>query len=663
LIRVWTPGCSTGEEAYSIAILLQERMETLKQGFKVQVFATDIDLQAIEQARAGVYPASVTADVSPERLARFFAREPDGGDCRIHKGIRDLLVFSEQDVIKDPPFSKLDLISCRNLLIYMGGELQEKLIPLFHYALNPGGFLFLGTSETVGESVDLFATLDRKSKLYQRKENVPGARRPGMGKGLRPLVRPALTEDGAVPRPSGKAPSERMVPLRELTERALLQQYAPAGALITERGDILYLHGRTGQYLEPAPGEAGVNILKMAREGLRRALTTALHKAVAHKEPVRHPGLRVKTNGDFATVHLTVRPVAAGPDAEPALFLVILEEAPASDPIQPEKAAAVDSGEATDADPRIAALKQELRAKEEYLQTTNEELETSTEELKCSNEELETSKEELQSVNEELTTVNAELQQKVAGLSRANSDMNNLIAGTGIGTIFVDPHLRILRFTPAITQVMNLILTDVGRPVGHIVSNLAGYDRLAADVQAVLDSLVPKEVEVQTNAGGWFLLHIRPYRTLENEIEGAVITFVDVTEMKRLQEALLRQANVLRRLAVVAHDAYDAVAVQDLKGRVLAWNPRAERIYGWSEAEAMAMNIRDLIPEGLREEALAMVRQLSRAEVLKPYRTQRVAKDGRIVEVWLTATSLVNEAGEVYAIATTEREWKSAIRN
>jgi PAS domain S-box-containing protein len=243
-----------------------------------------------------------------------------------------------------------------------------------------------------------------------------------------------------------------------------------------------------------------------------------------------------------------------------------------------------------------------------------------------------------------------------------NSDMNNLMASTGIGTIFVDCHLRILRFTPAITQVINLILTDVGRPVDHIVSNLAGYDRLVADVQAVLDSLVPKEVEVQTKAGGWFLLRIRPYRTLENAIEGAVITFVDVTEMKRLQEAL-REANALLRLAVVMHDAYDAITVQDMEGRVLAWNPRAERIYGWSEAEAMAMNIRDLIPEGLREEALAMVRQLSRAEVLKPYRTQRVAKDGRIVEVWLTATSLVNEAGEVYAIATTEREWKSAIRN
>jgi two-component system CheB/CheR fusion protein len=412
---------------------------------------------------------------------------------------------------------------------------------------------------------------------------------------------------------------------------------------------------------------------------LRPDLTTALHKAVALKAPVRHPGLRIKTNGDFTIVNLTVQPVPTGSDSDASakLFLVVFEDAPTPSPQLSETAAVMGAGGeatefATDVDARVATLKQELQAKEEYLQATNEELATSNEELKSANEEmqsvneelqstneeLETSKEELQSVNEELGTVNTELQNKVADLSRSNNDMNNLLAGTGIGTIFVDHQLRIQRFTPTVTQVINLILTDVGRPVSHIVSNLVGYDRLAADVRDVLDSLVPKEVEVQTQTGTWYLLRIRPYRTLENVIEGAVITFTEITEIKRAQAAL-RESENLRRLAVVVRDAHDAIAVQDLEGRILAWNPGAERMYGWSEAEALAMNIRDLIPESRREETLAMLRKLSRAEVMEPYRMPRIAKDGRIVEVWLTATALVNDSGGVYAIATTERKVQS----
>ena len=677
VIRAWSPGCSTGEEAYSIAILLAERIEALKRSYMVQVFATDIDNQAIATARTGLYPASIAADITPERLARFFTAEPDGSAYRIHKGIRDMLVFSEQNVIKDPPFSKLDLISCRNLLIYLGGELQKKLIPLFHYALNPGGILFLGTSETVGEYGDLFTVQDRKLKLYQRKDDIHSAQRAALGRFLPPLT----AIDATLPRAAGKSAFPVKLPLRELTEQALLQQAVPAGALVNSHGDILYLHGRTGLYLEPTPGEAGVNnILKMAREGLRHDLTTALHKATRAKDIVRHPGLRVKTNGDFTMVNLTIRPVATGPaaTAEPPLYLVILEEAPVMqngqpfDPDQPQIAdvnaiAGADSPDSEEG-ARIAALNQELRAKEEYLQSTQEELETSNEELKSSNEEmqsvneelqstneeLETSKEELQSVNEELSTVNNELQTKLTDLSRANNDMNNLLAGTGIGTVFVDHHLRILRFTPTASSLINLILSDIGRPVGHIVSNLVGYDRLVVDVQAVLNTLIPKEVDVQTVEGKWYTMRIQPYRTLDNVIEGAVITFVDITEMKKVQDAL-HKANDLLRLAVVVRDSRDAITVQDMEGRILAWNPGATKMYGWSEAEALTMNVRDLIPEGLREEALAKVHQLSVAEILEPYHTQRTAKNGTVVQTWMTATALIDEAGRVYAIATTER--------
>ncbi len=683
-IRVWSPGCSTGEEAYSLAILLQERMEALKQTFKVQVFATDIDARAINAARAGVYSSGITADVTPERLARFFTHDPEAGVYRIQKGIRDLLVLSEQDMIKDPPFSKLDLISCRNLLIYMGAPLQKKIIPIFHYALNAGGALFLGTSETVGEFVDLFAPLDHKWKLYQRKGEARDADHPALGRFI-----PPLTADGAAPGPAKAARHEaRKSPLRELAEQALIKEYTPASVVVNERGDILYIYGRTGKYLEPAPGDTGMNITKMAREGLRRELATALHKAAARKETAHYPGLRVKTNGDFINVHLTVRPLTAGP-FDPAtgsgqvgdnvlpeataagLFLVSFEDAP-EEKVRSKQTEGTGEGIidlAADSDARLAALEQELRAKEERLQSTIEEMETSSEELKSSNEEmqsvneelqstneeLETSKEELQSINEELGTVNAELQQKVTELSRANSDMNNLLAGTGVGTVFVDHQMRIRRFTPTATQLINLIQADVGRPVNHLVSNLAGYESLVEDTQEVLNTLIPKELEVQTRAGNWYLMRIRPYRTLENVIEGAVLTFFDVTEMKKAREAL-QETEEVRRLAVVVRDAHDAVTVQDLDGRILAWNPAAERMYGWSEAEALAMNIRDLIPESQREEALAVAQQLARSEVLAPYRVQRIAKDGRIVEVWLTATALVKESGEIYAIATTERE-------
>jgi two-component system CheB/CheR fusion protein len=453
-----------------------------------------------------------------------------------------------------------------------------------------------------------------------------------------------------------------------------LQNLAPIGALINGNGDILYLHGRTGMYLEPATGEVrGYNILEMAREGLRQNLTTALQQAAAGKEIVSCTGLRVETNGDFATVNLTIHPVFTGLTATPEapLYLVILEEVASSAPEQTKKIdedANNDPPTALNANVRIAALRQELRAKEEYLQSANEELESSNEELKSineemqsvneelqsTNEELETSKEELQSINEELATVNSELQTKVTDLLRANNDMNNLLAGTGIATVFVDHGLRILRFTPTATQIINLINSDVGRPVGHTVTNLVGYDRLVADVQAVLNTLVPHEVEVQNSEGKWYTMRILPYRTLDNVIEGAVLTFVDITAVKKMQEAL-RKTNALNRLAVVVRDAQDGMTVQDLDGDITAWNPAAVKMYGWSEQEALAMNIRELIPESLQEESLKKFAQLSRAGSLKPYRTQRIAKGGAVVEIWMTASALVNEAGEMYAMATTER--------
>ncbi len=681
-VRVWSVGCSSGEEAYSIAMLLQERMETLKQTYSLQVFATDIDRQAIATARAGVYPASIAADLTAERLARFFTFEPDSNSYRINKIIRDMMIFSAQDIVKDPPFSKIDLVGCRNLLIYMDSDLQKKIIPLFHYALNPGGFLFLGTSETEGEFGFLFAPLDRKAKLFRRKDDVSGARRTALAQ----FIQTPFSADIVPPHPCFKAVPRPQMPLRELTEQTLLQQVGQAAALVTGKGDILYLHGRTGMYLEPAPGEAGIsNVLKMAREGLRRGLATSLRKAVATKEVVHCPDLNVKTNGHYTRVNLTIRPTVAdaGRTGEQSLYLAILEEAALEH--SGHEYLPADSEQQIISDAHIEVLEQELRDREddllaanqgleasnEELKSANEELQSVNEELQSSNEELVTSQEELQSTNEELFTVNNELQISVAELSRSNNDMNNLLAGTGVGTIFVDHQLNIVRFTPQVTALINLIPGDVGRPVGLFVSNLVGYDRMSADITSVLDTLVAKEVIVQSTAKNWYTMRILPYRTLSNVIEGAVITFVDITELKKAHvditelqrvqlelqqnEARLQLALDQSRLAAVVKDAHDAIILQDLDGRIRAWNPAATRMYGWSEAEALQRNIHELLPEAEVEIYDQQLQQLLNKDELQAYRTRRIAKDGSSVAIWLTATALVNESGQVYAIATTER--------
>lgn len=602
VIRVWVPGCSTGEEAYSIAILLQEHIDKLKQSYKVQIFATDIDSKAIAIARGGYYPASIAADITPERLSRFFKSDAETRTYRIHKNIRDMLVFSEQDLIKDPPFSKLDLLSCRNLMIYMGSELQKKLIPLFHYTLNPVGFLLLGTSETIGEYTDLFTTLDRKMKLYQSKENYSVKQRGVLGKFMPPMS--GVSATGEV-HATVKSATAIKVPLRELTEQTLLQKVTPCGALVNSRGDILYLHGRTGHYLELSPGETGVNnIVKMAREGLRENLTIALRKAVAGNETVNCPALRVKTNGEFTTINLSIFPIVREAEtvSEPPLYLIVFSEIPGgSSELTKDGAKEKKQGRkkdiSSDSETRIAALMKELQAKEEYLHTTNEELETTNEELKSSNEEmqsvneelqstneeLETSKEELQSVNEELSTVNAELHAKVADLSRINNDMNNLIAGTGIATVFVDHQQRILRYTPAATHIINLIQTDAGRPIGHIVSNLLGYNNLSRDVQVVLETLIPKELDVQAKDGSWYTMRIIPYRTMDNVIEGAVINFVNITESKKIEDDLIMSET---RYRLLFESAKDGILILDAEtGMIVDVNPSLTELLGYSEEE------------------------------------------------------------------------------
>ncbi len=560
VVRIWSLGCSTGEEPYSIGMLVAEAMERQQRACKVQIFATDLNGRAISVARAGIYPVSIDRELSPARLSRFFTRERGTDAYRVTKCLRDMMVFSEHDVIRDPPFSRLDLIVCRNLLIYFDGDLQKRLVPLFHYALKPGGTLFLGPSESVGENGELFSVVDRRAKLFERREGPRSSRPSYPAAALLAVTRLQAT---TFPREE-KRDAPMKTSLRERAEQALLR-IAPASALVNAQGDIRYLHGRTGDFLEPAPGESGVNnILEMAREGLRPALEAALLAAATGQDaPVVH-SLPFQSNGRSSTVHLTVRPLEPpGVDATGVpLYLVVFEAADdlqrgGLDPSEAASAGPVDT--ATGAGSQLKHLRRALHVRDEHLKSMSKALERSSEELRSSNdemqavneelqstnEELETSKEELQAVNEELTTVNTELQIKVADLSRANNDMNNLLAGTGIGTLFLDHDLRILRFTPATSTIIHLIPSDVGRPIGHIATNLVGYDRLVPDVRAVLDTLENFETDVQTAQQRWYTMRIQPYRTLDYVIEGAVITFVDITEVRLAREAL-RQATAQR---------------------------------------------------------------------------------------------------------------------
>lgn len=585
-IRIWVAGCSTGEEAYSLSMLFYEELEATKQALKVQIFATDIDDHAIEKARAGIYPDGISADVSPEKLQRFFTRED--GHFVVKKNIRELIVFATQNVVEDPPFSKVDMISCRNLLIYLDSDVQKKILPLFHYALNRNGFLFLGNSETVGEFGDSFVTIDRKWKLFQRSGSISKAReamnlnKPSTKSSRTPL-QIDLSNDRHVSNLS----------LRQLAQAELLSRHSPVCILINKQCEILYIHGHTGQYLEPAMGETTANILKMARNGLRIELTTAIRKAITDNIPVQANGLLIEDGSKTCYINLTVKPITE-PTVIPDILIIIIEDLPSqtrSTPLQDGVEPIIGSPE------QLLRLQQELRSKEEYLQTTiealetanaelnssNEELQSSNEELQSTNEEMETTKEELQSVNEELMTVNTELQQKIGETSRVNDDLSNLLAGTQIGTIFVDLKLHIQRFTPSVTQLIPLIQSDIGRPINDIVTNLK-YSTLLQDIQQVLVTLISEENVIETVDGRWYLVRISPYRTLNNIIEGAVITFVNISEQKRVEYEL-------RQLTQVVDQSSNLVIIVDLAGTIQYINRQVIKTTGYSATEMIGRSI------------------------------------------------------------------------
>ncbi|HEY3446626.1 MAG TPA: chemotaxis protein CheB [Myxococcales bacterium] len=544
VLRAWVPGCSTGEEAYSLAIVFKEALEPLKpvRNIALQVFATDLDRDAIEKARGGMYPANIAADVSPERLRRYFVQDERG--FRVSKEIREMVVFAPQNLIMDPPFTKLDLLSCRNLLIYLSSELQKKLIPLFHYSLNPGGVLFLGSAETVGGFSSLFTPLDGKTRLYRRLDQTVISV---------PLEFPVTV--ASAPDAHGDEGPERPLPgrptpqnLQALADRVLVQRFAPVGVLCNDKGDVLYVSGRAGRYLEPAVGKANLNLFAMAREGLRYDLSAAFATALREQHPVVVEGVKVGTNGGTQQVNLTVQKLAE-PKELRGTVMVVFTDAPQAAAARPARAHRASEG------PHVAQLESELHRAHEELQTTREEMQTSQEELKSTNEELQstneeltTSKEEMQSLNEELQTVNHELQSKVDELSRSNNDMKNLLNSTDIATLFLDGELHVRRFATPTTKIIKLIPGDAGRPITDLVSDL-DYPDLADDAREVLRSLIFKEKLAATQDGRCFSVRIMPYRTLENVIDGLVITFTDASASRALETALREQASQLRQMA------------------------------------------------------------------------------------------------------------------
>ncbi|MFF7709423.1 chemotaxis protein CheB [Pseudomonas sp. NPDC007930] len=535
VFRAWVTGCASGEEAYSLAIVLLELRSELQGAFDIQLYATDLDAEAIRTARAGMYPLSAEAQIPPRRLKTWFTREEQG--YRVRSQLRKLVVFAVHNVVADPPFTRLDLLCCRNLLIYLGPRLQQRLIPVFHYALKPQGALFLSPSESVGHHGALFTPLDRRWKLY------------AAVKAARPAAPTAESARGWAPERLNRAPEAplkmaRTASLEDLTRRMLLQDFVPTSVATDLRGNILYVHGDTGDYLRPAPGQATLNVIDMARDGLQADLRAALHTAASGsgaeviRREVQLPGPPPRG------LSLSVRPLAGSGDDE-AIMLVCFEPLLAADAAQPSPGAApVDAGQVAALERALAHTRENLQASIDELQmsneefcSTNEELQSANEELQSTNEELETSREELQSVNEELITVNAELQAKVEQLFNMQNDMKNLLDSINIGAIFLDTHLCIRRFTREAVSIYRLINTDIGRALGDITSHLADTD-LMVPAQAVLDTLIPFECEVSTGNGQWFMARIMPYRTLDNVIEGVVLTFHDITSRVQTERSV-----------------------------------------------------------------------------------------------------------------------------
>ncbi len=644
-VRVWVAGCATGEEAYTVAILLKEAVAASGRPRTVQVFATDVDARVIEVARAGLYEAPIVADLSPERLQRHFLKED--GRYRIAKDLREMCLFSVHDLVKDPPFSRLDLVTCRNLMIYFDPELQARVLTTFHYALRPDRFLLLGSSESAGAGQHLFEPLDRRRRIFVRRDaptSLPGVSSAAWAQSRNP-ARP----------PSRHAPDD----IDRRAARAMTR-YAPAFLVVDRKADILRFSGHTAKYLEPATGVASLNLFGLLHAALRRLARGALEQAAVTGRRVVHEAICIDVGPQCELVTLIVEPLPpAGGDE---LFLVAFQEAgPAAQDAVSEAEDAASTAARDDA--AVEALERELRGTRERLRDANEALETVTaelqsaneeylsvnEELQSANEELETSKEELQSLNEELQTINAELTQRNDSLVRSSSDLANLFDSTSIATLFLDNQLRIRRFTPQVLGIFKVREGDEGRPITDIVTRLS-RDGLGDDVRQVLQTLVPVEREVMLmEADVSYLMQVRPYRDVNDVVDGAVVTFVDITERRKSE-----QTRAL--LAAIVESSQDAIIGHDLDGVVTSWNAGAEALYGFTADEAIGRILSTLLRDSLLGDWPDMRERLSNGEQIASFERSGTDKDGRAIDVAITLSPVRQAGGRIVGASLVARD-------
>ncbi|MFC0572735.1 CheR family methyltransferase [Paraburkholderia solisilvae] len=641
-LRVWVPGCATGEEAYSMAMLLSEEIERRKVSRKFMIVASDVNRTALARARAGVYAPGVALPLGDARLQRFFHVHSDG--YQVRQDLRETILFTPQNLIADPPFSRVDLISCRNLLIYLEPEAQQRVFELFHFSLNPKRYLFLGRSESTDPDSIQFEEISKAWRIYRRSpaaaSGIPGHRFP---------ARAVRREEF---QPAGRT-GARNKGYAELVNATLLAEQHAASILVNPAHQVLYISGAADEYLGQPAGEPTGNILDMAREGLRLKLRIALRRAVENDNTA--PVSEIVSNGGAPAVRITVtRPFDTTHSGK--ALLVIFVRLPVVD--RPGSLAP------TGADSDLWHLESELRTTQATLGSTIEELEESNselrvsneeilsmnEELRSANEELETSKEELQAVNEQLNQVNSQLEQKVDELEALTGDVTNLLASTEIATLLLDQQGLIKRFTPSAGRTFGLAAADTGRAIADVLGAPLG-DALMPDVEQVLSGATAyAEREIETPAGQWYVRRITPYVAAHGKpAAGAVLTWTDITHVKRSDERA-------RHLAAVVQDSNDAVTVFDRDGRFLAWNRAATTIYGYSEAQALRMSVSDLVPPGARQDHLDFIQQALHNEALHSYETQRVAKDGRVVDIWLTMSILRDDRGTLVGVVSTERD-------